>query len=178
MWSLISAAMRHCAAVACSDELWALMVHAMTRLSTDRHRAMAQDLPGKALDRWGRRGTGRGMPSSRCALYTMKVYSLRDDLQVDERSLLAVLHGWTRPVISRGGEARISLHDVPAAGTGLNMSRLSPVRRERELDSLQCIEAIRLYVAAHEGKLPPTLEAITDVPVPLDPATESLLFTR
>jgi hypothetical protein len=28
-----------------------------------------------------------------------------------------------------------------------------------------------LYVAAHQGKLPPTLEAITDVPVPLDPAT-------
>jgi hypothetical protein len=53
----------------------------------------------------------------------------------------------------------------------LNARRLSPVRLERELDAIQCIEAIRLYVAAHEGKLPPSLEAITDVPVPIDPAT-------
>jgi hypothetical protein len=52
----------------------------------------------------------------------------------------------------------------------LNMRRSSPLRLERELDAIQCIEAIRLYVAAHEGKLPPSLEAITDVPVPIDPA--------
>ena len=42
---------------------------------------------------------------------------------------------------------------------------------ERELDALQCIEAIRLYANAHEGKLPNSLEAITDAPVPLDPVT-------
>jgi hypothetical protein len=53
----------------------------------------------------------------------------------------------------------------------LNAPRFAPVRLERELDALQCIEAIRLYAAAHEGKLPPTLEAITDAPAPLDPAT-------
>ena len=56
-------------------------------------------------------------------------------------------------------------------GSVVNVRRLSPVPLERELDAIQCIEAIRLYVAAHQGKLPPTLEAITDVPVPLDPAT-------
>jgi hypothetical protein len=50
-------------------------------------------------------------------------------------------------------------------------TRFAPIRLERELDALQCIEAIRLYAAAHEGKLPPTLEAIADAPVPLDPAT-------
>ncbi len=33
------------------------------------------------------------------------------------------------------------------------------------------IEAIRLYAANHNGSLPPSLEAITEAPVPIDPAT-------
>ena len=53
----------------------------------------------------------------------------------------------------------------------LNSARLAPIRLDRQLDALQCIEAIRLYAAAHEGKLPASLEAITEAPVPLDPAT-------
>jgi hypothetical protein len=53
----------------------------------------------------------------------------------------------------------------------LNRVPLGAVVLERELDALQCIEAIRLYANAHEGKLPSSLEAITDVPVPLDPVT-------
>jgi hypothetical protein len=53
----------------------------------------------------------------------------------------------------------------------LNAGRLAGVRLDRQLDTLQCIEAIRLYAKAHEGKLPTSLEAITDSPVPLDPAT-------
>jgi hypothetical protein len=46
-----------------------------------------------------------------------------------------------------------------------------PVRVDRRLDVVQIIEAIRLYAASHEGKLPPSLEAITEAPVPMDPAT-------
>ena len=53
----------------------------------------------------------------------------------------------------------------------LNSVRLAAIRLDRELDALQCIEAIRLYANAHEGKLPNSLEAITDAPVPLDPVT-------
>ncbi len=53
----------------------------------------------------------------------------------------------------------------------LNSVRLAGVRLERQLDAMQCIEAIRLYAHGHEGKLPPSLEAITDVPLPVDPAT-------
>jgi hypothetical protein len=52
-----------------------------------------------------------------------------------------------------------------------NRVRLAAIRLERELDAVQCIEAIRLYAKAHEGKLPNSLEAITDAPVPLDPVT-------
>ncbi len=53
----------------------------------------------------------------------------------------------------------------------LNPVRLAGIRLDRELDAVQCIEAIRLYAHAHEGKLPASLEAITDAPVPLDLAT-------
>jgi hypothetical protein len=41
---------------------------------------------------------------------------------------------------------------------------------ERRLDAIQCIEAIRIYAAAHGG-FPRRLEDITEAPVPLDPAT-------
>ena len=42
---------------------------------------------------------------------------------------------------------------------------------DRRLDVAQTIEAIRLYAAGHQGSLPPSLEAITEAPVPIDPAT-------
>jgi len=45
------------------------------------------------------------------------------------------------------------------------------IRLERRIAMLRTIEAIRLYIAAHDGKLPDSLEAITEVPIPLDPAT-------
>lgn len=48
---------------------------------------------------------------------------------------------------------------------------LVPVRIERRLDAIQCIEAIRLHAKAHQGTLPPSLDAITEAPAPLDPAT-------
>jgi hypothetical protein len=53
----------------------------------------------------------------------------------------------------------------------INRVRLAAIRLDRDLDAMQCIEAIRLYANAHEGKLPNSLEAITDAPVPLDPLT-------
>ena len=52
-----------------------------------------------------------------------------------------------------------------------NSSKMAFVRLERQFDTLQVIEAIRLYAHLHEGKLPTSLEAMTDSPVPLDPAT-------
>jgi hypothetical protein len=37
--------------------------------------------------------------------------------------------------------------------------------------ALRCVEAIRMYAAAHDGELPETLDAIKCVPVPPDPVT-------
>ena len=44
--------------------------------------------------------------------------------------------------------------------------RIASLRLDRRLDALQCVEAIRLHAAAHEGKLPTSLESIVDAPVP------------
>jgi len=56
---------------------------------------------------------------------------------------------------------------LPAINTGFYV----PARVERRLNVVQYIEAIRLYAANHNGALPPNLEAITEAPVPIDPAT-------
>ena len=55
----------------------------------------------------------------------------------------------------------------PAVGA----ARFATVRLERQLDALQCVEAIRLHAAAQGGRLPASLEEIADAPTPLDPAT-------
>jgi hypothetical protein len=47
---------------------------------------------------------------------------------------------------------------------------LATVRNDRHLDALQCIEAIRLHAATHQG-FPGRLEEITEAPVPIDPMT-------
>jgi hypothetical protein len=45
------------------------------------------------------------------------------------------------------------------------------MRLERQIAGLRCGEALRLYAAAHQGQPPPRLEAITEVPLPMDPFT-------
>jgi hypothetical protein len=44
-------------------------------------------------------------------------------------------------------------------------------RLDRRVAALRVVEAVRLYAAAHDGKLPESLDRITEVPVPLDPVT-------
>jgi hypothetical protein len=45
------------------------------------------------------------------------------------------------------------------------------VRLDRRLAALRCLEAVRLYAAAHDGKLPAALRDITEVPIPVDPVS-------
>jgi hypothetical protein len=42
---------------------------------------------------------------------------------------------------------------------------------DRKIAALRCVEAVRLYAAAHHGRLPATLGAIQEVPIPRDPMT-------
>jgi hypothetical protein len=49
--------------------------------------------------------------------------------------------------------------------------RSAQVRLERDVASLRVVEALRMYAADHDGKLPKTLDEITAVPIPPNPAT-------
>jgi DNA-binding CsgD family transcriptional regulator len=42
-------------------------------------------------------------------------------------------------------------------------------RIDRQFAALRCVEAVRLYAAAHTGKPPASLDEIKDAPLPLDP---------
>jgi hypothetical protein len=44
-------------------------------------------------------------------------------------------------------------------------------RQERRFAALRVIEALRLHAAANGGNLPDKLDAITEVPLPIDPIT-------
>jgi hypothetical protein len=44
-------------------------------------------------------------------------------------------------------------------------------RIDRRFAFLRCVEALRLYAANHDGKLPASLDEITEVPVPVEPVT-------
>jgi hypothetical protein len=46
-------------------------------------------------------------------------------------------------------------------------------RLDRRVAALRVVEAIRIHAAANDGKLPDTLDEVTIVPVPIDPATST-----
>ncbi len=48
---------------------------------------------------------------------------------------------------------------------------IARVRLDRRIAVLRCVEAVRLYAAAHGGKLPASLADVKEVPVPVDPVT-------
>jgi hypothetical protein len=63
---------------------------------------------------------------------------------------------------------------VPLAAVllpALNRVHFNAARNQRQLEALRTIQAIRLYAAAHGGKLPPALDAVEQVPIPVNPVT-------
>jgi hypothetical protein len=54
---------------------------------------------------------------------------------------------------------------VPAVGRVFDAG----ARADRRIAALRCIEAVRLYAAGHDGKVPALLDDVTVVPIPLDP---------
>jgi hypothetical protein len=54
---------------------------------------------------------------------------------------------------------------------GVDRVMIAQVRLDRRLAALRCVEAIRLYAAAHDGRLPGALIEMKEVPIPRDPAT-------
>jgi hypothetical protein len=56
---------------------------------------------------------------------------------------------------------------LPAIGNAYR----AQARHERSIAALRVIEAIRLYGASHDARLPDKLDDITQVPIPQDPMT-------
>jgi hypothetical protein len=99
-------------------------------------------------------------------------------LQDDEFKCASLPYWEARPLLAQTEErivqARRRLEGMPFLLEFLPACQkviAAVVRTDRRIAALRCIEAIRIYAAAHEGKLPATLEAITEVPVPIDPMT-------
>jgi hypothetical protein len=55
--------------------------------------------------------------------------------------------------------------------SGLEKVYLGRERLERQFAALRCVEAVRLYAAGHDGRLPEKLSDVAEVPVPPDPVT-------
>ena len=55
--------------------------------------------------------------------------------------------------------------------SGLGRVSFRVARQDRRIAALRCIEAVRLYAAAHDGRLPARLSDVTEVPIPIDPVT-------
>jgi hypothetical protein len=77
----------------------------------------------------------------------------------------------------RAAEKRVESDDreiVPISHLALPavaISLESPTRLQRMIDVLRVLEALRLYGAEHEGKLPDTLASVVEAPIPNDPVT-------
>jgi hypothetical protein len=68
----------------------------------------------------------------------------------------------------------VQLQRLPLAGMLLPAIQkvfFATAKIDRKIAAVRCIEAIRLYAAGHDGKLPGALSEITDVPIPIDPVT-------
>jgi hypothetical protein len=72
-----------------------------------------------------------------------------------------------RAIVREHPAAAVFVAFVPA----LQRVHEATLRLDRRVAALRCIEALRLYAAAHGGKLPAKLSDITEVPVPDDPVT-------
>ena len=66
------------------------------------------------------------------------------------------------------------LMQLPSLGRASFMQ----ARLDRRVAALMCVESIRMYAAANDGKLPASLDDLKDAPVPLDPVTGKALDYR
>jgi hypothetical protein len=69
--------------------------------------------------------------------------------------------------------AKVNLEALPFIEflPAINKVMFAAVRTDRRLAALRCVEAVRLYAATHDGKLPASLSDVTEVPIPGDPVT-------
>jgi hypothetical protein len=90
----------------------------------------------------------------------------------DERMKLMELPYWQTEKVLADSPAKQAQDEKVMAGLlgGLAKVRLAQARLEQRLALLRCVEALRLYAATNEGRLPEQL-ADTKLPLPVDPIT-------
>jgi hypothetical protein len=91
---------------------------------------------------------------------------------------MALPYPEARPGLERAAkalrEAKARREGIPIAQVMLPDARrvyAATARLDRRVAALRCVEALRLYAAVHDGKLPAALGDIKDVPIPTDPMT-------
>jgi hypothetical protein len=108
---------------------------------------------------------------------TMRSLQVFEELQDDMYKWLALPYAERRDGLDKANrrlrEARARMEVLPLFDLLPAVTKVSfaQARLERRFAALRCVEAVRMYAAAHEGKPPAALDAITDVPIPLDPVT-------
>ncbi len=126
-----------------------------------------------------------GMPAERVeampvgqvvAIYTVRMYEqLRDD--VCKWFYISYPEGHDRfdKSYRRLGHLSREVREIiPLADTfvpAISAACTAVVRIDREIAVLRTLEALRMYGAAHDGRLPQKLNDVTQVPVPPDPVT-------
>ncbi len=109
------------------------------------------------------------------AIYTLQTYEeLRDEMfkwfSLPWNEAKDGLETAQRRLTSEGRRREV----IPLASTllpALAAVKRAEARCERQIALLRTIEALRLYAAAHDGRLPEKLTDITEVPIPIDPFT-------
>ena len=107
-------------------------------------------------------------------LYTMQTY---DDLRDETFKWLALPYPEARAGMAQAeSNLKESVADgreiIPIAGMllpAVGRCKDAETRMSQQIAALEVLEALRLYAADHDGKLPESLKDVAEVPVPLDP---------
>jgi len=90
----------------------------------------------------------------------------------DAPNLYWALQDLPKPFIDLTQQTELEMPEVR------NKIRLLMNRLDRHVAVLQCIEALRLYAAIHDGKFPDNLGEINEVTIPDDPVKNKLFIYR
>jgi hypothetical protein len=111
----------------------------------------------------------------------------RYDRYLEDVMAVESLPAWQARPVLEAAEKRRKEEDARADGPALSTDKMLPAltklfnartRIDRRLAALRCVEAVRLYAAAHGGQLPKSLSEIKEVPIPVDPLTgQDFLYT-
>ncbi len=106
------------------------------------------------------------------------VFATYEELRDDMFKWFHVPYWQARPAIEKADrhmkEVAKEKEVVPLASTllpAIGACHLRVAESQRRTAALRCVEAIRLFAAEHEGRLPERLDEIKNVPLPINPVT-------